>query len=1351
MARQLKSKRNDRQGVLILVVLSMLVLFTLVAVAFVINASQSRTAAKAASRRALGTGTGNPEQQLDDAVRQLIRGTKDPKSVLFDDNGTTVTTDDTDYSLLADMYGAGAKGTISAINTTIADGQFVDISVTNALPQTAAGSYDGCVLTFLDGPAKNVSTRIVIRAGATDTQQLRVVRPESDAMPEVGNEFLINGRPFNDTVAPLVNEDYDAADRNNWHLAAIIPNGSNPAQIIPSFDRSQTPATAPTVNTLRVFGEVAGAPTAANAYPWDVDNDGDGKTDSVWIDLGYAAQSDAQGRRYKPLFAILCTDLDGRVNVNAHGLAAHTTTPSAAIGQGYGPPEINLRSIGLSAGNVSSLLTSRYITANQPGAAGFDDLARIRFSRFPVILDVPATDPTWGDPDFYDNRLSAYGTPPDLLGSASLALDAYGVPNYQNTTTIQHSDSPYELQLSQKGSTSDAPFSAGELEALLRYYDIDAAVLPERLKNLFDSFSATTVAEARNLVTNASFDLPVPGGVRPGVALDDLSRDLRMGVRMNLNRPFGDGQDDDGNGVVDDDAEVADERFWRDVQGGGFTTAGIRVDLDINETIDSAEAAAGPREQAKTTLFAKQIFEILKALDPTPAREQEYAQFAINVVDFRDADSIMSRFQYGPAATDVVWGCERPELLITETLAWHDRRTEDLEDPATAAPGNEGTSNHPTNPGTDPHFDQEELPRSGFFVELYNPWREESKKSGELYTDHATIGLGVELQKTTPGGNPVWRLAIDTTTDPTDDLDARAATYAYERSVYFVNPGGATPFHGGMAYYPSAALTTVLPTGHYAVVGSAAPEVGSSMDLVNSPLREIVLSHNTLSDDAIQVLNNEVANSRDPYPDPNPAVEDNPALAIEIDANASTGLTQSGMSVSEPVNGYPNAGWDGSKFVPPLDVPLDTANELQQDGTTEAYRMVHLQRLANPLKDWNATTNPYRTVDSMQVDLTAFNGVSNAPDPSSPPSVTTRFTSLQRGDTNPAAPGNNALWPYEVNTPAAATTGRDTNHYFDEVLVHSLGFMSDGYQAVPATPNNANQPSTPFPWLTWINRPYVSQAELLLVPKASSSRLLHDFSIGPTGSPIFGYLVNFYESPANDAYRKLLEYVHAPSRFVDSRTIFNPTEFETAPRFFRPPMNFVSNYRDPGRININTIYSEKVWDAVMHNGITSFPAHPGPSWNDLVRSRRGYGTTSNILETGGTSSFIEKPFRSYATTNRDDTLMRDGATTGTPLFTYSSNNAADNTDRNPYFRYQAQQRIANLVTTRSNVYAIWVTVGYFEVDADGDPVNRELGSDTGNIQRHRGFYLVDRSIPVAFEPGENHNVDKAIVLRRLIE
>ncbi len=36
--------------------------------------------------------------------------------------------------------------------------------------------------------------------------------------------------------------------------------------------------------------------------------------------------------------------------------------------------------------------------------------------------------------------------------------------------------------------------------------------------------------------------------------------------------------------------------------------------------------------------------------------------------------------------------------------------------------------------------------------------------------------------------------------------------------------------------------------------------------------------------------------------------------------------------------------------------------------------------------------------------------------------------------------------------------------------------------------------ASPFPWLTWNNRPYASPTELLLVPRLSSSRLLRDFS-----------------------------------------------------------------------------------------------------------------------------------------------------------------------------------------------------------------------------------------------------------------
>ena len=55
-----------------------------------------------------------------------------------------------------------------------------------------------------------------------------------------------------------------------------------------------------------------------------MDNDGDGVPDSIWVDLGMPARAAKDGRLYKPLFAILSLDMDGRLNLNAHGSLAQT-------------------------------------------------------------------------------------------------------------------------------------------------------------------------------------------------------------------------------------------------------------------------------------------------------------------------------------------------------------------------------------------------------------------------------------------------------------------------------------------------------------------------------------------------------------------------------------------------------------------------------------------------------------------------------------------------------------------------------------------------------------------------------------------------------------------------------------------------------------------------------------------------------------------------------------------------------------------------------------------------------------------------------------------------------------------
>ena len=104
-----------------------------------------------------------------------------------------------------------------------------------------------------------------------------------------------------------------------------------------------------------------------------------------------------------------------------------------------------------------------------------------------------------------------------------------------------------------------------------------------------------------------------------------------------------------------------------------------------------------------------------------------------------------------------------------------------------------------------------------------------------------------------------------------------------------------------------------------------------------------------------------------------------------------------------------------------------------------------------------------------------------------------------------------------------------------------------------------------------------------------------------------------------------------------------------------------------------------------------------------------------------------------------------------------------NSDRNPYFRYQGLQKMGGIFTTRSNCFAVWITVGYFEVEdspftpkidaahPDGLVLGQEVGADSGEVVRHRSFFIIDRSIPVGFMPGSRLNTDDCVLVRRLIE
>src|SRR5205085_6385481 len=106
-------------------------------------------------------------------------------------------------------------------------------------------------------------------------------------------------------------------------------------------------------------------------------------------------------------------------------------------------------------------------------------------------------------------------------------------------------------------------------------------------------------------------------------------------------------------------------------------------------------------------------------------------------------------------------------------------------------------------------------------------------------------------------------------------------------------------------------------------------------------------------------------------------------------------------------------------FLQPYDHPLDSSRAdyplLANSKLVQSYRIVYLQRLANPQEPWDATTNPYLTVDASSVDLFPFNGVetrakkgAGIKEPGDTSGNAEMFASAQRGEREPA--GTSDLW-----------------------------------------------------------------------------------------------------------------------------------------------------------------------------------------------------------------------------------------------------------------------------------------------------------------------------------------------------
>jgi hypothetical protein len=303
-------------------------------------------------------------------------------------------------------------------------------------------------------------------------------------------------------------------------------------------------------------------------------------------------------------------------------------------------------------------------------------------------------------------------------------------------------------------------------------------------------------------------------------------------------------------------------------------------------------------------------------------------------------------------------------------------------------------------------------------------------------------------------------------------------------------------------------------------------------------------------------------------------------------------------------------------------------------------------------------------------------------------------------------------------------------------------FTRNGWSNANPTPTSGTSTTAAatwngtIPWLSWPNRPLISPAELLMVPgfncfstgTSGTTGLLTNY-VPPSGTTS-SYLPNWLGTSTNDW--TALDAFTVPSRFAGTRQSIDMTgscDFRDDLTAMRAGIygNGSANHqlpsrynqlalgREPGRVNINTIASDAVWSAVIAGDLASpLALRSGTAGPTLVADPAK--TALGILALSGTNSSI-----------RTDTIP--------------------DASLNPYHQFYTALRLGNTATVRSHVFGIWVTVRTMETTGIGSPPP----VDRDTVQYHRMFLLFDRSIPVAFEPGKNHNVHDAILLQRVIE
>ena len=1372
----------QRRGVLLLVVLSMLTLFLMLGVAYLVTATRARETARAYARLVTGGDDARvPHAQLLDRImlKALRGGGQAPTAT-----GATLPSGAIVFeSLLADKYGYNNSsttiGTISATASGVSiSGPIVICSITTGT-SLAPTDLNGRVLTFVQ-PGRAATSHRIIRAQAssgvtnapTTSFALALDKPFQAGpftIPAAGR-VIINGREFagDKSSSPLTsnsNEAWDGFDDHNRFLAQITGSGVSSSTVTRGSYISGSNAVALTGTT----------DYDSDLIPDDADNDNDGVTDGVFLDFGIPDASDANGGAVQIRASVLIVDLDSRYNVNAHDslsrivysttsnyfpstkvinawgitsgtLATFMPNPSGVpVGSGYGPAEISGgqnkiftgtgayqstedpatftlaggstgREVGkrptgsrysvystgatpnptplldslegrygsekqydstrtswtglnraLSYGSTATTSASAFFKFARPGQALVDDAA----SQFSDRRGAPGAGVSYGIPtqwwaaetdytvvtaasflqtlDWTSPYASAalnprgvFNSPPDLHGRMKTATKVTGTapvpqlvfakPEWGSDSLIdlETRDDPYEICLDTRdgrggllhdpatngtgAATSaavDDPYSPAEFEPVLRPYDRDTNILSPRLVTMLGS----AAEEARFKVTTDSWDsTAIAGGDSTSGAAAKLFNWLSgFATSGNL------------YGATPLDGII-----------GGEIARGERFDLN-RALQESGTANSGTYTPTVSTnlyyrqrqAYFKDLYTLVVALNPGADRGT-LAQWVANAVEFRDADSVMTPFEYdtnpangwspdGSVSTAseseraVVFGTERPEVLIQEAFAWRN-----------TASGS-----------------------AGMAITLHRPWNAKAiSPSWYAATTAAGVPAGIidaepcdvalDTRASGTSGRPLNQIDLGKKAGPTVSNGTNAAYNDVSGTTYpiwrlrIVDSSGSTTLQTVRFDTGTAGANEVIDST------VAATKTGDSKAKLAADSTLTLLSGTTITTGTVSPLPSTLG-------------------TVTIAASGST-RTFTGLSL-------PGTGTSGTVLLERLSIPsiaLTSSNAAQSAIWNSAA-----------LSATGTSPAVWITVDSCPVSVVETGTVTS-------PTV---FT----GTSTARTPGSLFWKPATAAQPLAGAT-----------------------VTIPSTVATSGTTA----WFPWPNRPFVSSAELMLVPRGKPLEMLQNYSALPAAVASYGIPVTPLDL--------IFDAVHVPTRFSKIHTTTTvDTSANTGIDNNFTTVNQLSSFREPGRVNLNTVMSDEVWNAVV------------------------LGPLSGTTGTSGSTGLPTRSEANFSGTSPDPAKslvkMLSLMSTGSQPVNDKNQAGVLPTDLNPLHSLYTATRLANTVTPRSNVFAVWITL------------RESMKGDPDSVKYHRAFYIIDRSIPVGFEDGADYNVLNCVRLRRIIE